>query len=375
MKKIFYFCFRFFCDLRLAVFLLLSLFLLTWLSTLEQVHFGLYETTKKYFSADSFFIIPQIGEKIVPLLLPNAYWVCLFLFFNLFLGGVFRLWKKSTKLGIFIAHCGVLSLLITGFVTHHFSRRGALSILEGETARVAKAYIEHSVEVKHLVNGEVVSVSVINENEVRKTTRKGQSILLPDFELQFDFEGYAQNAEILPLDSSYEKFTMIPRKPAYQAEENIPACIVKVSHFNGEELKDSILLSPINRYPASFEINGKIFVIAMTKKQWVLPFSLRLNQFSRVLYPATEKPKSFSSQITQFSEEGTKDALIEMNEPLRAEGITFFQASWGIDKNEGNRVFSVFEVVQNPADQWPLYSLCIIGFGLFYEGVKRGKKK
>ena len=56
---------------------------------------------------------------------------------------------------------------------------------------------------------------------------------------------------------------------------------------------------------------------------------------------------------------------IEMNEPLRDEGVVLFQASWGPqDAPPDTPLFSVFAVHRNPSDYWPLYSCIIISIGL-----------
>ena len=62
--------------------------------------------------------------------------------------------------------------------------------------------------------------------------------------------------------------------------------------------------------------------------------------------------------------EGSK-YTIQMNEPMRYAGLTFFQASWGPQgAPPGTPLFSVFEVVRNPADKWPEYSLYVVTIGL-----------
>jgi hypothetical protein len=54
-----------------------------------------------------------------------------------------------------------------------------------------------------------------------------------------------------------------------------------------------------------------------------------------------------------------------MNEPMRYEGLTFFQASYGPPgAGPGQKMYSVFEVVKNPADKWPEYSLYVVTFGM-----------
>ena len=65
-----------------------------------------------------------------------------------------------------------------------------------------------------------------------------------------------------------------------------------------------------------------------------------------------------------------KKFLIQMNEPMRREGWTFFQSNWGPQKVENpTEYYSVFEVVRNPADHWPLASLVIAIGGLLLHFV------
>jgi hypothetical protein len=53
---------------------------------------------------------------------------------------------------------------------------------------------------------------------------------------------------------------------------------------------------------------------------------------------------------------------------MRREGWTFFQTNWGPQEIPNpSRYYSVLEVVRNPADQWPLYSLLVAMVGLFWQ--------
>jgi hypothetical protein len=57
-----------------------------------------------------------------------------------------------------------------------------------------------------------------------------------------------------------------------------------------------------------------------------------------------------------------------MNAPLRDQGFVLFQSNWG-PQGPGNhsKFWSLFSVVRNPSDQWPLYSCIIIAIGLFIQ--------
>ena len=61
-----------------------------------------------------------------------------------------------------------------------------------------------------------------------------------------------------------------------------------------------------------------------------------------------------------------------MNEPLRHEGYTLYQSSWG--KTKTGAVYSDFSVVRNPSDRIPRYACYVIGAGLLVHfGMKIGR--
>ena len=56
---------------------------------------------------------------------------------------------------------------------------------------------------------------------------------------------------------------------------------------------------------------------------------------------------------------------IEMNRPLRDQGLVLYQASWGpANARPGTPLFSTLSVVRNPADQWPTWACLVIFLGL-----------
>jgi cytochrome c biogenesis protein ResB len=81
---------------------------------------------------------------------------------------------------------------------------------------------------------------------------------------------------------------------------------------------------------------------------------------------------NYESIVTKIDDDTPRQVHIRMNEPLRDQGYTFFQASFGPkDAQPGQPMFSVFEVVNNPADQWPLYACIIITLGMSLHFVQK----
>jgi len=365
--------FAFFSGYQLATVLLLLVGLLTWLATLEQVDSGLYATLNKYFDWRSIYLIPVIGRTKIWIPLPGGYWVCLLLFLNLLLGGILRARKGWKHAGILIAHSGILFLLAGGGVAHLFSQRGNLAVTEGKTSDVAEDYYDTVVEVAEVKEGKIDSVRVVDGKYLGEGDGSGSTLArLPGLPFDLEISGFVRNARVVSAERMEPRggVTVVdgyfPARLAEekQAETNNPACYAKVVLGNGG-MGAPFILSSLALQPFTVSEGGRIFVISMGKRQWVLPFAVRLDQFTVEFHPGTMKPKAFTSVIHRVESGREAGVTIRMNEPMRYKGYTFFQASYGPQgAMPGQKMYSVFEVVRNPADKWPEYSLYVVSFGL-----------
>jgi hypothetical protein len=116
--------------------------------------------------------------------------------------------------------------------------------------------------------------------------------------------------------------------------------------------------------PQSFHASGAEYRLALRPKRTYYPFTLTLKEFHHDIYPGTDIPKNFSSLIELSNPEKNdfRQALLYMNHPLRYEGKTFYQASFG----EGDRL-SVLQVVENPASVTPYLSCALVVLGLLIQ--------
>jgi cytochrome c biogenesis protein ResB len=113
------------------------------------------------------------------------------------------------------------------------------------------------------------------------------------------------------------------------------------------------------------EYEGRRFGVALRREQWVMPFTVALDEFTKEDHPRMMMPKSFSSDVVVIEPGSERKVKISMNEPLRQDGLVLYQASWGpSNARPGDRLFSTLAVVRNPADQYPLYSCIVIAIGL-----------
>lgn len=363
----------------LATSLLLLLGILTWLATLEQRDSGLYATLNKYFDWKSPFIIPEINGKNVWIPLPGGFWVCALLTVNLALGGLLRIRKGWKQLPNIISHSGIIILLLGGGVTHFFSERGNLAVGEGETSNVAEDYFEFVVEATEIIDNKPGEIHVIRGNQIEDLDKSSRLFKLPNLPFDLEIGGYLENAQPVAVTERAPEngelvsdgYFLMGKDPEKNAEGNTAACYVRVVERNGTK-SDPVILAGASFHPYTLRHGDRIFTLDMRKRLWPMPFDLTLNKFTAEFYPGTTRPKKFVSQVTRTENGQNADATIQMNEPLRYEGLTFFQASYGPPgAGPGQKLYSVFEVVKNPADKWPEYSLWVVVVGLILQfGLK-----
>jgi len=118
--------------------------------------------------------------------------------------------------------------------------------------------------------------------------------------------------------------------------------------------------------PFTFTIGDQLYGAILMKKSWTVPFTVKLDEFIFERHPGIMTARNYESRVTRFEEgQPEKPLEIKMNEPMRHGGFTFFQESFGPSGSQpGDEMFSQFAVANNPADQWPLYSLIVNGVGL-----------
>ncbi|MEO5914242.1 MAG: cytochrome c biogenesis protein ResB [Luteolibacter sp.] len=362
----------------LATATLLILGLLTWFATLEQVNNGLYPTLNKYFATDwrNIFLLPELNGKTVWLPLPGGYWTCAVLLLNLILGGIIRIRKGWKHVGNLIAHFGIIFMLIGAGVTYHFSERGNMMVWPDEQSDAAEDYFEYVVEVAEIKDGKPENIHVIRGKDIVDLEgAKLRTFHLPEMPFDLELTGYLPNA--LPVSSAerapdQQQYVadgyFLMAKPnlgkAEAAEQYIAGCYARIVEKNGPK-SSPFILSGASYYPFSYRNGDRIFTVNMRKRLWPMPFTVRLNKFTAEFHPGTMRPKKFVSEVTRLENGVKANFTIQMNEPMRYEGLTFFQASYGpLDAMPGQTMYSVFEVVRNPADQWPKYSLIIVAIGM-----------
>ena len=331
------------------------LIVLVFFGTIAQKDIGLYASQMKYFSSYYFIFagfLPLPGGRITIILMTINLASSLF---------SKKLWKMK-KVGIIIVHMGGLLLLIGGGITAEFSSEGNMVIEEGESSAHVDDY--HDMELAFVNTSLVDSLEyTIFESPLLEV---GNKIEYDKLGIEIDIIDHIKNvrieSRISPADSIYKgflnDFVIIPKQPEKENTQNRPGLIFKIAGSDKDGIYSSFLGQ---RVPDTFKLGGELFFVEFRRKRTYLPFSIELLDFKKVMHPATNVAKSFSSEINLVENSIPRRVLIKMNEPLRHRGYTFYQASFveGLDKET-----TVLATVKNYGRMFPYISSIIMSIGL-----------
>ena len=344
---------------------LLWLMVLVVLGTVSQKYIGLYQAQHTYFSSFYFWLGP------VPL--PGGYTTLGVVSVNLLAKFIFASpwhWKKA---GTIITHFGVLLLLLGGLLTSITSKEGSMLIYEGAESGHFDDYHAKELIVYTLdeSGGEHKVVSYAwNQTEV------GNVLTVPKagFSLEIlkrcrncnavNRENPEADPQYAQLQGRARKFDIEPIPPEKDNEKNKSGMFFRIT---GAGEKDGIHFSVDFIESAPFvEVNGVTYYIALRRARTYLPFNIRLIDFQKEYYPGTDIPHHYRSEVVV--EEGDTEwrSLIQMNEPLRYRGYTFYQSSF-IDN--GRQQATVLAVVRNGGRMFPYIASITMCIGLLVHMV------
>jgi hypothetical protein len=364
-------------SLRLTVVLLaLSIFLI-FAGTWAQIDMGIWTTLKTYFRSYLVWIPFQIfcpRRWNVPGAFPYPGGTLLgtMLMINLLTAHAVRFKWKRRQLGIWLVHLGIVLLLAGEGVTALFAEENNMAIDEGQTVNYAEdiRVVELAViDKSDAQNDRVVAIP-------QSMLRKGRTIHVASLPFDLRIDQYFSNARL--VEAANATGTVVAANRGIAVTRNLVAQEQPV--VSGVEMGDIdlpvALVTPVaggqelgtwmaSLYfsvmpqdgPQEITAGNKVYQIALRHKRVYKPYSVKLLDFKHDVYLGTNTPKNFSSRIQLIdpSHNENREVLIYMNNPLRYQGETFYQASF----KEGD-VGTVLQVVRNPGWLVP-YIACAMG--------------
>lgn len=340
-------------DTRIFFFATLWLMVLLVVGTIVQKDIGIYQAQVKYFSS----IILWFG--IIPL--PGGAVTMAVIFVGLFSKLIYRTSYSKRNLGIAVTHFGSFLLLAGGILTGLFSFEGNMVIPEGDNVNFFKDY--HKLELA------IVDTTPKEKNLTYAFgdafLEKNQKINHKDLPFTVEILKYCQNCSITPRKDATEelkgfakRFVINSQALEKEESENRSGIVFKVI---GSEDDGTYMIVESMPVTQSINSNGKSYFIDIRHKRYRLPFEIELIDFEKKVHAATTMAKSYKSIIILKDKKLNQRTVVQMNEPLRYKGYTFYQSSF---VDEPGKQTTIFAVVKNIGRLFPYISSLVICFGL-----------
>ena len=298
-----------------------------------------------------------MGHKL-PLILPGGYLIGMMLLVNLICAHIYRFQLTTKKIGIQIAHAGVILLLVGQLATDMLAREMQMHFSEGQTKDYSESATEYELNFISGDTGIAIPAKLLKPGDELKIDSLPFAIRVKTFWKNSDVSFRAPMMKNAPPLASNGvalnfDFRQLPDVKTTD-EKNIPTAIIELTGPNGslgdwvvsDWAGDASLVEAVqNSYaqqlgadmahtiatqlaaPQSFEIDGKKFTFVMRPTRIRHPFSLTLLKATHTVYPGTDIPKDFRSRV-QLKNPQTgenREVEISMNHPLRYDGLTFYQ--------------------------------------------------
>lgn len=294
--------------------------------------------------------------------------------------GVAMVFRK--RCGIILIHAAIILLLTSESVTALFALETQMPIYEGQSINWAHDIREVEMAVIDHSHPEYDQVVAIDQAILQKAAKTGDLITHPQLPFSIKIEQFipnshvvsvTQNPSLLPTTTHgvgrHLHFTEVAELAGVGTDAervDMPAAIVRLQQ-EGRDFGQYVISLHLQNDQFVFtgqQVEGaKTHQIYMRFRRYPRSYTITLDKFSHDLYPGTDTPKNFSSDIHLKDPATNEDRKIhiKMNHPLRYQGETFFQSGWipGRNPNAPDRG-TVLMVVRNPGWTIP-YIACTIG--------------
>jgi hypothetical protein len=286
-------------------------------------------------------------------------------FANLVAAFVYQFKWDRKSLGILISHAGLIVLLFGQFLAQTLSKESDMPLEIGQSSNFSESPRDLELALIDTSNSDYDEVTAI------PATLLSQEGVISPPRLPFTLvvRKYFPNAQLGMASQANTPVATRGVGMRIAVQEVAPVSSDDDANMTTAlvEVKDTSrsfgvwLVSIGLGAPQSFNVDGKDYKIFLRHKRTYYPFTLTLKDFHHDIYPGTDIPKNFSSlvHLSNPDRRDSRNALIFMNHPLRYEGKTFYQASFG-----NNDHLSVLQVVDNPAAVTPYIACSMVILGL-----------
>ncbi len=368
-----------FTSLRLTVVCLALALGLVFIGTLAQVKLGLYVVQEQFFNSYFVWWKPENGSFKFPVY-PGGYLLGGLLLINLIAAHIKRFELSKKKIGIFLAHFGLILLLVGQLFTQLFQVESYMRIEEGQSKNYSES--GRTAELVVIDKSADASLDTVTAIPQRLLAHKSE-ITAAGLPFKVKVNSFWENS--MPrLGGGKLDFEQRPFETSLDSQ-NIPAASITIETSEGPkgpfmlsnwktqyELVQRVAMGFGDRFnsslvgPETFLYNGHQYELALRPVRYYKPHTIQLVDFTHDIYRGTDIPKNFSSRVKLIQPETgeNREVLIYMNNPLRYAGETYYQG--GFDPNANDTV-TILQVVRNPSWLTPYVACSLVGLGLLYQ--------
>jgi len=361
---------NFLTSLRLTVACLCLGLVLVFIGTLAQVDLGLYKAQNEFFRSFFVYWTPKGGNWKIPVF-PGGYLVGTVLLANLIAAHIKRFRFEAKKTGIWMIHSGLILMLLGQLLTDVLSHESRMHIRVGSSSNYSESVADFElavVETTDPQSDKVVAIPqsvLVHEKEIRHPELPFSielTKLFPNSELSLS---NAPGFLATPAISPGEPAVWVREIPLVTTTDSrdVPSAMLEIKTPQGS--LGARFVSAHLSLANNLALGNRTFEIALRPKRSYKPFSLYLEKFNHGIYKGTDIAKDFSSLVRLHRPETGEDreVRIYMNNPLRYNGETYYQADWDHNDDLG----TILQVVHNPSWLTPYFSCALVGFGMLVQ--------
>lgn len=394
-------------SLKITVTLLSLGIILVFFGTMAQIDQDVWPVVDAYFRSFyvwiPFQLIAEFG-KVFFELPPNTTWKGSFPFpgghiigglmlINLLAAHAIRFkvnWKRS---GVLLIHSGMVMLMIGELITGQLAVESRMTLQIGETANfidVSRRYeLAFTSPIDDKTNEVVVvpdDVLIDHKGKTISDSRLPVDIEVVDYWPNTSFETNIvkdqkknRSATVWPGDSGLVSLqgiylNVVPSKQESGVEstkDNAAGFRLRFKKKGSDEVLREHFISQLhyrnfhNRaffaLPKTVDVDGTTYQLTLRNKREEKPYSLHMLKFEHGVHERTTKAKDYASTVELFDprSDEKRELKIYMNNPLRHDGVTFYQAGFVPDDSG-----TVLQVVRNPGWLLPYLACITVSLGM-----------
>lgn len=383
---------KFLASLRVTVVLFALSIILVFYGTLAQKEQDIWDVVNEYFWSWWVFIPNRLTTMFLQLFfdLPHSmnapgsipfpggkllFWA---IAANLLAAHASRFQVSWRRSGVLLIHGGLVIMMAGEFLTREFAVESTMTLVTGGKSSFVESNRHAELAFVDGTDKENDKVVVIPGAMLEKSLRSGQAIEDPRLPCLVTVLGYFANSDLKDRSGSEPEYatqgegknlTALERPRVNGVDQdqkvNMPAVLVRLKDRDGADL-GTWLASPwlqMTRTPRPQRVETKAGArsLSLRFRRTYKPYTITLEDFRHEVYPGTNKPRNFQSDIRLVDAEIGVDrpTTIRMNEPMRHRGETFYQHQ-ALAGDSG----SVLQVVRNPGWLLPYLSCVVVSLGM-----------